>query len=213
MFYIQKLHGEPEFYYRAGERSSVFGIVNVQGIYYSFPAQTNNTIEMTELGKDIPKDFCQVPVLSVGNKISLYREFDGIRKDLWNKQFIVTSIYPLNKYIVYLDHVDGTEENYLYVNLLDWDFYIFDKEQPVEKESTINDGDIIEKDGKQFIVTLTEVIPQKYPIGTVINDVFVIIDTCLTEDNKHRNYTLWNRKFGEIWYRRENEIEQLYKLK
>lgn len=206
--YYNEFKDGPAKYYQSKNTGQVIGVIDGYNkpMYFHFKS-TNVHNELFYVNCNLEEDgYSEIVPPKTGDIILLKFNRINMFSPHCGHQF---KVQETRNFRIVLNNL-VTNEN-LVIDIRNWVWEKITSEG--KNDLDINDGDIIEKDGKQFIVTLTEVIPQKYPIGTVINDVFVIIDTCLTKDNKHRYYTLWNRKFGKIWYRREDEIPELYNLK
>lgn len=166
-YYNESIHG-PVKYYRSDLGRQVIGVVNGhKPMFFWFntddsPKELFNMTFSLEEGK-----YVEIVPPKTGDIIRLTKNMVNRHSPNVNQDYEVEN--PEDGFRFYVRNLNTDQK--LLIDSRKWVWSIV---EPKQTETTIGNGDIITKDGKQFTVTLTEVPQQKYKVGDIVGDRIIL---------------------------------------
>lgn len=173
VYYIEATHG-PATYFQSSVSGQVIGVICGYKPMFFYHKSDNCRKELFDINVDLSEQkYVEIVPPKTGDVIYLLQNNINLYSPHAKKYF---KVLGTEGFWVFLESTeDGSGVNIDIRNWVWWQNPEPKKVSPEKPAIVINDGDIIIQDGKQFKVTLTEIIPeQKFRIGDVINNRIIL---------------------------------------
>lgn len=199
VYYNEAVDG-PATYFQSSVSGQVIGVICGYKPMFFYHKSDNCRKELFDINVDLSEQkYVEIVPPKFDDVIYLSRNNINPNSPHVKKHFKVVGV---DDFLIFLDSTeDGTK---IHIDIRNWVWHNVDlkKVSPEKPAIVINDGDIITQDGKQFKVTLTQVIPQqKYNIGMVI-DSRVIVDAEFKD----------NEWYYMVYYRNTKELVEFREI-